>query len=418
MPMDFTASLRARLEELDDQLRNSLPLEVNLAWSRLVKEKEDVKKDLDAVVYPILTLPVEITALIFLQCLPDKPTSPHELVAPMLLTQICRHWREVAHADPRLWTSLKLDGHRVRGIVKDWLPRAGSLPQLHSLVLGRNDYFLIWDNKTYDPFSSSKGGRYFAESWANLTCFSGQWFGPNQCFEILRNVPHLLRCEFIDIVDHDAVIEGVHAPLIHANLESLVFRSGSSFRHEANRFQLFRWLQSPALRTLDLGWYSFRVDAPPIFKRFLKESPAIDSFAARIDGGQLDRAGLVCVRQTIPSVLEAMPSLTHLALDVPPALAFDILGRLRRTEDLLPRIQNIAFAVWDWSATWETPADARNVLAGALSSRSGLRELALGSPPKESRDLRRGRPVDVDSLRDEFTDVWQGVKVRIGCEEA
>ncbi|KAJ7751691.1 hypothetical protein B0H16DRAFT_1225672, partial [Mycena metata] len=54
-------------------------------------------------VYPILTLPVELTAEIFVHCLPDDPVPPSGKVAPMLLGRICRKWRNIAKGTPRLW---------------------------------------------------------------------------------------------------------------------------------------------------------------------------------------------------------------------------------------------------------------------------------------------------------------------------
>ncbi|KAJ7122296.1 hypothetical protein C8R44DRAFT_590585, partial [Mycena epipterygia] len=54
-------------------------------------------------IYPILTIPSELTSEIFLHCLPDEPVSASASTAPMLLGMVCREWRFVAHGDPRLW---------------------------------------------------------------------------------------------------------------------------------------------------------------------------------------------------------------------------------------------------------------------------------------------------------------------------
>ncbi|KAJ7181097.1 hypothetical protein C8R46DRAFT_844421, partial [Mycena filopes] len=53
-------------------------------------------------VYPILTLPVEITAEIFTHCLPDTPAPPSVRIVPLLLARICRQWRNIACGTPRL----------------------------------------------------------------------------------------------------------------------------------------------------------------------------------------------------------------------------------------------------------------------------------------------------------------------------
>ncbi|KAF8217141.1 hypothetical protein K438DRAFT_1496969, partial [Mycena galopus ATCC 62051] len=58
---------------------------------------------------PIFTIPVEIISEIFLHCLPapSLPAAdavhPSTTLAPLLLGQICRMWREIAYHNPRLW---------------------------------------------------------------------------------------------------------------------------------------------------------------------------------------------------------------------------------------------------------------------------------------------------------------------------
>ncbi|KAJ7235695.1 hypothetical protein C8J57DRAFT_960662, partial [Mycena rebaudengoi] len=71
-------------------------------------------------VYPVLTLPFEITSAIFLDCLPrssysgadsDNPMRlyPSQDEAPVLLTRICRDWRTIAISTPNLWTHLQIE---------------------------------------------------------------------------------------------------------------------------------------------------------------------------------------------------------------------------------------------------------------------------------------------------------------------
>ncbi|KAJ6555367.1 hypothetical protein DFH09DRAFT_1165251 [Mycena vulgaris] len=69
--------------------------------------------DSNRVVYPVLTLPTEITSEVFIQCLPSRwtpnSTNPHPMCAPLLLLQICNAWRAIALATPELWAPLRLD---------------------------------------------------------------------------------------------------------------------------------------------------------------------------------------------------------------------------------------------------------------------------------------------------------------------
>ncbi|KAJ7249720.1 hypothetical protein B0H12DRAFT_1019546, partial [Mycena haematopus] len=66
---------------------------------------EPAHTQLDSVVYPVLTLPPEITSEIFCHCLPTERQSdivnPKE--APLVLTQVCGLWRNIAISTPELW---------------------------------------------------------------------------------------------------------------------------------------------------------------------------------------------------------------------------------------------------------------------------------------------------------------------------
>ncbi|KAF8193168.1 hypothetical protein K438DRAFT_1463251, partial [Mycena galopus ATCC 62051] len=55
-------------------------------------------------VYPVLTLPPEITARIFMASLPSHGrVRPSQSTPPLLLAQICRHWREITLSSYKLW---------------------------------------------------------------------------------------------------------------------------------------------------------------------------------------------------------------------------------------------------------------------------------------------------------------------------
>ncbi|KAJ7185152.1 hypothetical protein GGX14DRAFT_331556, partial [Mycena pura] len=70
----------------------------------LEEQRRAISARLETVVYPVLSLPNEITSRIFLECLPHYGRvcpSPHS--PPLLLTQICRHWRNIALSMGELW---------------------------------------------------------------------------------------------------------------------------------------------------------------------------------------------------------------------------------------------------------------------------------------------------------------------------
>ncbi|KAJ4480658.1 hypothetical protein C8J55DRAFT_428920, partial [Lentinula edodes] len=58
---------------------------------------------------PIRRLPVEVLTEIFVLCLSTERYPVRSLrEAPLLLTMICRHWREVTFKSPSLWNSLHI----------------------------------------------------------------------------------------------------------------------------------------------------------------------------------------------------------------------------------------------------------------------------------------------------------------------
>ncbi|KAJ7085008.1 hypothetical protein C8R43DRAFT_1051640 [Mycena crocata] len=227
------AEINAQLTQLSSPWQISVEKRIALHEKRaaLTEEKIRLQNSINSFTYPILILPTEITSEFFVCCLPDTPTLPDEAIAPMLLTRICRQWRQIALDEPRLWASLKIDARtRVRRIVQDWLPRARSMPQTHSVVVegfGEN-----WHDEAEDeederpPFSEGRREHYFVRFWEHLTSFIGKRFSVDGVLELLRRVPRLIHCDLIEVymLRSPSVIR--HTPVLHTHLKSLIFRGG------------------------------------------------------------------------------------------------------------------------------------------------------------------------------------------------
>ncbi|KAJ7893449.1 hypothetical protein B0H14DRAFT_2334816, partial [Mycena olivaceomarginata] len=63
--------------------------------------------------FSVLDLHVEIAAKIFVHCLPSSANADwcrfiheYEHTAPLVLTSVCRTWRDIAHTAPALWSTL------------------------------------------------------------------------------------------------------------------------------------------------------------------------------------------------------------------------------------------------------------------------------------------------------------------------
>ncbi|KAJ7757562.1 hypothetical protein B0H16DRAFT_1537075 [Mycena metata] len=136
--------LRAQLAAVDAAIA-----ELRSRLKALEDVRGPIQRQLNRIVYPVLTLPPEIVTSIFLQYLsppavftPRKKTgSKPTLPVPLLLLQICRVWREIALSAPDLWSCLYINtgdlgiGSRIwdTEVVSNWFGRAGSCPLTFSL---------------------------------------------------------------------------------------------------------------------------------------------------------------------------------------------------------------------------------------------------------------------------------------------
>ncbi|KAJ6543916.1 hypothetical protein B0H19DRAFT_1238507 [Mycena capillaripes] len=134
------------LENLRQELAE---LEISIAGQRVLlqeleKRKSTVRAELDAFIFPVLTLPNEITTEIFIQYAFDKDywKDRFPCLAVHLLS-VCRAWRALALSVPALWVTLDLRARgELEGFVDTWFSRAGTLP-----------LSLDWDGSTVKPWS-------------------------------------------------------------------------------------------------------------------------------------------------------------------------------------------------------------------------------------------------------------------------
>jgi hypothetical protein len=85
--------------------------------AKLGEEKNAICLQLARIVYPILSLPPEITSEIFIRCLPgpsEETQNPHSSVVPLLLPEMCtERLREPFASPPPSW------GHAAPGYGED-----------------------------------------------------------------------------------------------------------------------------------------------------------------------------------------------------------------------------------------------------------------------------------------------------------
>ncbi|KAJ7149590.1 hypothetical protein C8R46DRAFT_862117, partial [Mycena filopes] len=70
-------------------------------------ERSSLKSHLGAYVYPVLTLPNELVSEIFLHTR-EISSDSSTLEAPLLVSCICRHWRDIALSTPERWDTVSI----------------------------------------------------------------------------------------------------------------------------------------------------------------------------------------------------------------------------------------------------------------------------------------------------------------------
>ncbi|KAJ7154050.1 hypothetical protein C8R46DRAFT_1356823 [Mycena filopes] len=280
------AADRARIEQIETEISKLQDL-----ISALRDEKTVVEARLILYCYPALTLPTELVCEIFKNCLPTYPLAPPLVgpTSPTLLTQICRHWREIALAMPILWCAFRLDdtfdpeaqfqtvkvwldrsGRRPLSIqmdVLEWMPDAefelvpfeGSMPHLRHLELQVPPGGVPESPVAFQPRQVPSlrtltlwDWTYPTDvlSWSQLRSLSLICKSADACTLILAQTVNLVHCELVLTDDG-----GWHLPLpdVHLpHLRSLVLGEFTVGHHPDAHRDYLQTFVVPALRRLQI----------------------------------------------------------------------------------------------------------------------------------------------------------------------
>ncbi|KAJ7205604.1 hypothetical protein C8J57DRAFT_1099978 [Mycena rebaudengoi] len=121
---------REEIAQLEERHRGKRALLVAKQRHLEAKQRE-WEAALDRVVFPVLTIPPEIVSEIFIASLPtNSHPKPSPTTAPLLVAQICRHWRYIALETSELWASVYIPAGRRNGseLLEAWLHRAKGVP--------------------------------------------------------------------------------------------------------------------------------------------------------------------------------------------------------------------------------------------------------------------------------------------------
>ncbi|KAJ6549693.1 hypothetical protein B0H19DRAFT_1159652 [Mycena capillaripes] len=137
------ASLRTRLMAIDAEMAD-----LHTRWQRLAIDRKPVVEALKSIVYPVLTLPTEITAEIFKQSVDEWITVAREQwLGPQVLASVCRAWRHIAINMHSMWSTIYVPNtydHNTEKLLRWWLPRVGG----HPLKLAVPDFLFQASSRT------------------------------------------------------------------------------------------------------------------------------------------------------------------------------------------------------------------------------------------------------------------------------
>ncbi|KAJ6483876.1 hypothetical protein DFH09DRAFT_1211550 [Mycena vulgaris] len=453
------ASVRARVSDLTLAIsRQKLLLE------DMQTQLENLQLQLDSIIYPVLTLPPEITSEIFVHCVP--PVRSRDVVdpgaAPLLLLHVCRAWRQIAVSTPALWTTLTIEAPRLQPqfmeIVDTWLTRARQCPLSVKIVtpftkIDDFDGFLetfsrhsggmrsLELNLTVGDFDKMDGHRLAFPLLQTLSTRVVTWDG-EVGMKVFEHVPmlrevwmHFAPPSFFTLPWHQltkftgeffTIPECLEALRFMPNIVECCFAARPQ-QHEPTDLPLPYQNRSSEVweiaRSTDiLGFLTL-----PNLQTLEILDPDPDDFDAHCFQSFLSRSApplrklTVCREMTIPlAALLAVRGLTHLAIWHPSQvfiiMLFDSFGR---DTSLVPQLQNLSFVGCigeDWEASVSEivnlaaqPITERNNNPGGFAPLQSFRVVyPLGTPV----DLHLATMLAFQKLKAEGMDIHVGTEVQ------
>ncbi|KAJ7695755.1 hypothetical protein B0H17DRAFT_1055480 [Mycena rosella] len=368
-PPPPSPTLRVRSKQLEVEIRM---LRAHL--DELVAEHKHVQSQLRSIVYPILQIPPEIIAEIFVWCLSGGPksqaqTTAHLKSVPMQLACVCRDWRNIAFSTPQIWCFVTASLNSNLFYTRPYFTRLGTSPVVPLEVIAR--YCHQWETVKIDlmdrdaallgkvkgrlPLLQKLTVSVYGESlgdtfgqapklrdldvtvintsaralsptnfpWSQLNVFRGESLSIEDCFQVLRLTPHLECCTFSGWFGDSNGL-----PVLPLNLPSL--RSLSLLNPEQ-----FGWflgaLTLPGLEDLRLSILARQI---PSFCEFIyRSSCSLKQLALRTSS--------MLSYEALSKLWEAVPTVTH--IDVSPGIFSDQMTRLLfEQKAVLPNLCGVA----------------------------------------------------------------------------
>ncbi|KAJ7088204.1 hypothetical protein C8R43DRAFT_1082400 [Mycena crocata] len=162
--------LRASLAEINQEMADvhQRMAELQAKLAHLFELRKPILASLQAIFYPVATLPTEITAEIFVHyvdtahiggvggTIADPPRLKGGGHGPLLLASVCRAWREIALGLQSIWSRMEIFTipdylWATEKLIQCWLPRAGSHALDIDIGIPEVTNFLVTTLAPYSP---------------------------------------------------------------------------------------------------------------------------------------------------------------------------------------------------------------------------------------------------------------------------
>ncbi|KAJ7474292.1 hypothetical protein FB451DRAFT_286501 [Mycena latifolia] len=379
-----STTLPAHSTEIEAEILQ-LRLEASSIDHLAVASTDSEAAALESIVSPILILPSEITAEVFVHYVGPLVDFHDSQCGPLLLASICRAWRAIAVNLQPLWSSIEIHPMSTlwgtENLLQHWLPRAGDHPldldirkqhraynvlgllapssmQWRSLQLVLTPPFwvineiqgrvpllkkltVILDLGTamddalplITAFSDAPQlraaslfripPRRILLPWTQLTWL--EWFGSNSvaCIQILRQTPHLetLSVELSEDISSD--LPAVMISLEHLHTFTLYGRQ---------KLRLLDHVVAPALKHFTLAKFSDQAVVPRLLALLARSECTLSSISI---ASSLPPAAI--------SALEAVPTVSEIQMpltDWPPADFAALFTRISSDASFLPNMRS------------------------------------------------------------------------------
>ncbi|KAK7048953.1 F-box domain-containing protein, partial [Favolaschia claudopus] len=377
---------------------------LELTLRNLLKERSDAQRTLNSFIDPIARLPPELRVDIFLLCMPESGDSkPDPNAPPMVFLNVCRLWRDIALAIPKLWARLRIDSLPCSDkfgpgeLCNTWIQRACGIPlslTLHGkLVVNRtmrdlvSQYSAHLRHLTLKPkaltaltvtiqfgreIEFDESVQFPALETLAVLSESTLQLCLDDCIRLLRAAPALVECELGNMHHTDRL--RMTDPLIHASLQRLL---GGE---DENSALILKHLTLPALRVLCIT--TFDVSTLDLTAFLTRSSPPLTSLSINCSSRLPDWA-----EQITAGCFEHIPSLTSLTLAG--ASCFAVLSRLIQSPDILPNLRHLVIHIGSGFSTQECEPN-RRILPRTVR---GVRDPGKRTLPDNIVPIRRPRRI-------------------------